>query len=59
MFPVSLLFCGSAGFVAEQYVLCLTLVFSVVTHRCAHMQAHGKGSVVCGHMLLTALTFLP
>lgn len=40
MFPVSLMFCGSAGFMTEQYALCLTLVFSVVTHRCAHMQEH-------------------
>lgn len=56
---VSLLFCGSAGFTAEQYVLCLTLVFSVVTHRRAHMQACGEGSVACGHMSLIPLTLLP
>lgn len=59
MFPVSLMFCGSAGFTTEQYALCLTLIFSVVTHRCAHMQEHSEGSVACDHMSLAPLTLLP
>lgn len=59
VFPVSLMFCVSAGFMAKQYALCLTLAFSVVTHRCAHMQAHSEGSVACDHMSLAPLTLLP